>query len=198
MWLSAVRLSETGVAFARAGRASDETVIAFARSCACGVETVIAFADEKELFWARFSAAEVMAVSRWPASAAAEVMAVSQLPRGCVLCAKKFSLLGLMVGASAIKFALRTKNGPKSAVCGVAGRVFRGAGVGVPRGLAVPSRPTVPSRPYVPFGISPGGRRGPGAWRARRRPASRRSGSPVPPTRRPLRSSGTSERSRGR
>lgn len=88
MWLSAVRLSETGVAFARAGRASDETVIAFARSCACGVETAIAFADEKELFWARFSAAEVMAVSRWPASAAAEVMAVSQLPRGCVLCAK--------------------------------------------------------------------------------------------------------------
>ena len=36
----------------------------------------------------------------------------------------KFSLLGLMVGASAIKFALRTKNGPKSAVCGVPGGFF--------------------------------------------------------------------------
>ena len=67
-------------------------------------------------------------------------MAVSQLPRGCVLCAKKFALLGLMVGVSAKKFALlglmvgvsakkfaqRTKNGPKSAVCGVPGEVFRG------------------------------------------------------------------------
>ena len=29
------------------------------------------------------------------------VMAVSQLPRGYVLCAKKFALLGLMVGVSA-------------------------------------------------------------------------------------------------
>ena len=97
MWLSAVRLSETGVAFAR--------------SCACGVETAIAFADEKKLFWARFSGAEVMAVS--------------QLPRGCVLCAKKFSLLGLMVGDCAKKFSQRTKNAPKSAVCGVLGEFFR-------------------------------------------------------------------------
>ena len=31
---------------------------------------------------------------------------------GGVLCAKKFALLGLMVGVSAKKFALRTKNGP--------------------------------------------------------------------------------------
>mgnify|MGYP001639665154 FL=1 len=37
---------------------------------------------------------------------------------GGVLSAKKFSPLGLMVGASAKKFALRTKNGPKSTVCG--------------------------------------------------------------------------------
>ncbi|MBS4939318.1 MAG: hypothetical protein KHZ63_06695 [Actinomyces sp.] len=73
----------------------------------------------------RFSVALVMAVSRWPASAVAEVMAVSQLPRGCVLCAKKFALLGLMVGVSAKKFAQRTKNGPKSAVCGVLGEFFR-------------------------------------------------------------------------
>ena len=41
------------------------------------------------------------------------VMSVSQLPRGCVLCAKKFALRGLMVGVCAKKFALRTKNGPK-------------------------------------------------------------------------------------
>ena len=73
----------------------------------------------------RFSVAEVMVVSRWPASAVAEVMAVSQLPRGCVLCAKKFALLGLMVGVSAKKFAQRMKNGPKSAVCGVPGEFFR-------------------------------------------------------------------------
>ena len=52
-------------------------------------------------------------------------MAVSQLPRGCVLCAKKFALLGLMVGVSAKKFAQRMKNGPKSAVCGVLGEFFR-------------------------------------------------------------------------
>ena len=66
-----------------------------------------------------------MVVSRWSASAVAEVMAVSQLPRGCVLCAKKFALLGLMVGVCAKKFAQRMKNGPKSAVCGVPGEFFR-------------------------------------------------------------------------
>ena len=52
-------------------------------------------------------------------------MAVSQLQLGCVLCAKKFALLGLIVGASAKKFALRTKNGPKLAFCGVLGEFFR-------------------------------------------------------------------------
>ena len=52
-------------------------------------------------------------------------MAVSQLPRGCVLCAKKFALLGLMVGVSAKKFAQRMKNGPKLAFCGVLGEFFR-------------------------------------------------------------------------
>ena len=118
-------MRETGVAFAGAGRASDETDIAFARSCACGVETVIAFVGEKWAFLMRFSVAEVMVVSRWPASAVALVMAVSQLPRGCVLCAKKFALLGLMVGVSAKKFAQRTKNGPKTSVCGVLGEFFR-------------------------------------------------------------------------
>ena len=42
-----------------------------------------------------------------------------------VLCAKKFALLGLMVGVSAKKFALRTKNGPQSAVYGVLGEFCR-------------------------------------------------------------------------
>ena len=71
---------ETGIAFALAGRAS--------------TETGIAFADEKKLFWARFSGAEVMVVSRWPASVSAKVLLVSIAPRGCVLSAKKFALLG--------------------------------------------------------------------------------------------------------
>ncbi|MBS5722352.1 MAG: hypothetical protein KHW55_00430 [Actinomyces sp.] len=59
-----------------------------------------------------------------------EVMVVSQLPRVCVLCAKKFALLGLIVGASAKKFALRAKNGPKLAVYGVPGELFRGNAAG--------------------------------------------------------------------
>ena len=45
---------------------------------------------------------------------------------GGVLCAKKFALLGLMAGASAKKFALRAKDGPKSASCGVLGEFFHG------------------------------------------------------------------------
>ena len=53
------------------------------------------------------------------------VMAVSTSPRHSCLCAKKFALLGLMVGVSAKKFAQRTKNGPKTAVCGVLGEFFR-------------------------------------------------------------------------
>ena len=102
---------ETGIAFARAGRASDETAVAFA--------------GEKWAFLMRFSVALVMAVSRWPASVAAEVLLVSKSACGCVLCAKKFALLGLLVGVSAKKFALRAQNGPKSAVCGVLGEFFR-------------------------------------------------------------------------
>jgi len=57
-------------------------------------------------------------------------MVVSQLPRVCVLCAKKFALLGLIVGASAKNFALRAKNGPKLAVYGVPGELFRGNAAG--------------------------------------------------------------------
>ena len=60
-----------------------------------------------------------------------------------------------------------------------------------------PPRPRPPP-PGVPGGIRLGDPRGPGAWRARRRPASRRSGTPAPPTRRPSRSSEIRARSRGR
>ena len=49
-----------------------------------------------------------------------------KVPMGGVLCAKKFALLGLMVGVSAKKFALRTKNGPKLAFSGVLGELIRG------------------------------------------------------------------------
>ncbi|WP_161801393.1 hypothetical protein [Xylanimonas cellulosilytica] len=59
-------------------------------------ETVIAFAGAKWVFLARFSAALVLSVSMVAVQGCAVVMAVSQLPRGCVLCAKKFALLGLM------------------------------------------------------------------------------------------------------
>ena len=41
------------------------------------------------------------------------------------LSAKKFALRGLVVGVSAKKFSQRTKNAPKTAVCGVLGEFFR-------------------------------------------------------------------------
>ena len=124
MWLRAARLSETGVAFAR--------------SYVRGVETVIAFAGEKRAILVRFSVAEVtvvstgavqgravvMGVSCWPASVAAEVSLVSKSPRGCVLCARKFALLGLMVGECVNRFAQRTREGLQSAFCGVLGEFF--------------------------------------------------------------------------
>ena len=78
------RCPQTGVAFAGAGRAV--------------TETGVASAGEKKLFLARFSGAEVSSVSRVPVQGRALVMVVSQLPRGCVLCAKKFALRGLMWG----------------------------------------------------------------------------------------------------
>ena len=92
-----------------------ETAVAFARWYPCGVETAIAFAGAKCVFLVRFSAAEVMPVSMvavqgravvmvvscWPASVAVEVSLVASSPRGCVLCAKKFALRGLVVGVSA-------------------------------------------------------------------------------------------------
>ena len=53
----------------------------------------------------------VMVVSRWPISVVVAVLLVSKSARGCVLCAKKFALLGLIVGVSAKKFALQAQNG---------------------------------------------------------------------------------------
>jgi len=119
-----VRLSETGVAFAR--------------SYVRGVETVIAFAGENRAVLVRLlvavvtvvstgavqGRAVVMGVSCWPASVAAEGSLVSKSPRGCVLCARKFALRGLVVGVSAKKFALRAQNGPKMVFSGVLGEFF--------------------------------------------------------------------------
>ena len=44
--------------------------------------------------------------------------------------AKKFALLGLMVGASAKKFALQAKNGRKTLFSGALGEFFRGSAGG--------------------------------------------------------------------
>ena len=107
-----VRLPETNVAFARAGRAL--------------TETGVAFAGEKWLFFVCFSVAEVssvstvavqgramvMAVSRWPASVAAVVPVVTSSPCCCVPCAKKF--------------AQRAENTPILVFLGLLGELFRG------------------------------------------------------------------------
>ena len=111
-----VRLSETPVAFAGAGRAS--------------TETVVAFAGEKWAFLACFSGAEVMPVSRllcWGASSGDGGFTVAAC---CALCAKKFALRGLMVGVSAKKFALRAENTPKLVFLGLLGEFFRGSASG--------------------------------------------------------------------
>ena len=115
-----------------------ETSVAFAHLCLCGVETAVAFAGEKWAFLVRFLVALVMVVSmvavQGVRSGAGGFMLACisgcrgvigcNVATGGVLCTKKFSLLGLMVGASATKFALRTKNGPKSVFCGVLGELF--------------------------------------------------------------------------
>ena len=85
-------VTETGIAFAGAGRAS--------------IETVIAFAGAKWVFLVRFSGAEVMVVSMVAVQGRAVVLSVSKSPRCRASCAKKFALRGLMVGVSAKKFAL--------------------------------------------------------------------------------------------
>ena len=95
------RLSETAIAFAGTGRAS--------------TETAIAFTGAKWVFLVHFSGAEVMPVSRLPCWGRAVVLLVSMSPCCRASCAKKF--------------AQRTKNGPKSAFCGVLGEFFRGPAV---------------------------------------------------------------------
>ena len=111
-----VRLSETPVAFAGAGRAS--------------TETGIAFAGENWVFLARFSLALVLPVSMGVVHGRALVLVVSPSPPQCVLSAKKFALRGLVVGVSAKKFALHAQNTPKSPFLRLQGEVFRGWGVG--------------------------------------------------------------------
>lgn len=109
--IALLRRDETGVAFARVGRAS--------------TETAIAFAGEKWVFLVRFSVALVMVVSTgavqghavvmevscWPTSVPAVVSLVSKSARGCVLCAKKF--------------APHAQNGRKTLFSGALGELFR-------------------------------------------------------------------------
>ena len=121
---------ETPVAFTGAGRALTETAIAFAGVGRASAETVVAFAVEKWAFWVCFSVAEVMVVSMVAVQGRAVVLLVSMPLCCCASCAKKFALLGLMVGVSAKKFAQRTKNGPKWAFSGVLGELFRGNAAG--------------------------------------------------------------------
>ena len=111
-----VRLPETVVAFAGAGRAS--------------IETVIAFAGEKWVFLVQFSGAEVMPVSAVPCWGRAVVVLVSMSPRCRAWCAIFFALLGLMVGVSATKFAQRAQNGPNSAFLRSLGEFFCGNAAG--------------------------------------------------------------------
>lgn len=115
-----------------------ETAVAFACLCLWWVETAVAFAGEKWAFLVRYLVALVMVVSMVAvqgvrSGADGFMLACISGCRGVigckvatdgVLCAKKSSLLGLMVGASVTKFALRTKNGTKSVFRGVLGEFF--------------------------------------------------------------------------
>ena len=58
------------------------------------------------------------------------VLSVSMSLCCCASCAKKFALLGLIVGVSAKKFAQCTKNRPKLAFDGPLGEFFRGNAAG--------------------------------------------------------------------
>ena len=78
-----------------------ETVIAFAGAGRASTETVIAFAGEKWVFLVQFSGAEVMVVSMVAVQGRAVVLSVSTSPSCRASCAKKFALLGLVVGVSA-------------------------------------------------------------------------------------------------
>ena len=89
-------------------------------------ETVIAFAGEKWVFLVQFSGAEVMVVSMVAVQGRAVVLSVSTSPSCRASCAKKFALLGLVVGVSAKKFALHAQNTPKLAFLRLLGELFRG------------------------------------------------------------------------
>ena len=77
-----VRLPETVIAFAGAGRAS--------------IETAVAFAGAKWVFLVQFSGVEVMVVSMVAVQGRAVVLVVSTSPCCRAMCAKKFALRGLM------------------------------------------------------------------------------------------------------
>jgi len=96
----------------------------------CGIETAVAFAGAKWAFLVHFSGAEVMVVSMVAVQGRAVVLLVSTSPCCCALCAKKFTLRGLMVGVSAKKFALHAQNTPKSAFLRLLGELFRGRAAG--------------------------------------------------------------------
>ena len=65
----------------------------------------------------------------------AVVLSVSTSPSCRASCAKKFALLGLVVGVSAKKFALHAQNTPKLAFLRLLGELFRGnAAEGAVRG----------------------------------------------------------------
>ena len=103
-----------------------ETPVAFARSCLCGVETAITFAGENRAVLVRLLVAVVTVVSTGAVQGRAVVLSVSTSPSCRASCAKKFALLGLVVGVSAKKFALHAHIGPKWAFSGVLGELFRG------------------------------------------------------------------------
>ena len=112
-------MPETAIAFARLCLCGVETAVAFAGAGRASTETGVAFAGAKCVFLVHFSGAEVMVVSMVAVQGRAVVMSVSKSPwagsrarkirpaRPDVRAsAKKFALLGLMVGVSAKKFAL--------------------------------------------------------------------------------------------
>ena len=123
-------MPETAIAFARLCLCGVETAVAFAGAGRASTETGVAFAGAKCVFLVHFSGAEVMVVSMVAVQGRAVVLSVSMSSRHSCLCAKKFALLGPMVGVIAKKFALQAQNGRKTLFSGVLGEFFRGNAVG--------------------------------------------------------------------
>ena len=87
------------------------------------------------MFLVQFSGAEVMVVSMVAVQGRTVVLSVSTSPSCRASCAKKFALLGLVVGVSAKKFALHAQNTRKLAFLRLLGELFRGnAAEGAVRG----------------------------------------------------------------